>query len=97
MTGAGQPNIRSVVADPMMPFLTGAYGHPVVKTSNLDRLVREGVRFDAACSPCPICAPARASLLTGQHVSRIGVYDNAAPVSSDDLPFDESKLYWREG
>ena len=43
-----RPNILFVVADQMVPFLTGAYGHPVVRTPNLERLVREGVRFDAA-------------------------------------------------
>jgi choline-sulfatase len=82
-----RPNILLIMADQMVPFLTGAYGHPVVKTPNLDRLVREGVRFDAAYSPCPVCAPARASLLTGKYVSNIGAYDNAAPVGSDEPTF----------
>lgn len=81
---ASQPNILLIMADQLMPFLTGAYGHPVVKTPNLDRLVREGVRFDAAYSSCPLCAPARASLMTGRHVSNIRSFDNASAFDSEE-------------
>jgi arylsulfatase A-like enzyme len=42
------PNILLIMADQLVSFLTGAYGHPVVQTPNLDRLVEAGVRFDAA-------------------------------------------------
>jgi choline-sulfatase len=78
-----KPNILLIITDQMVPTLTGAYGHPVVRTPNLDRLVQQGVRFDSAYTPCPICAPARASLMTGRYVSRIRCYDNAAPLSCD--------------
>jgi choline-sulfatase len=81
---ANQPNILMIMADQLMPFLTGAYGHPVVKTPHLDRLVGEGVRFDAAYTSCPLCAPARASLMTGKHVSNIKAYDNAAALDSEE-------------
>lgn len=78
-----RPNILLIMADQLMPQLTGAYGHQVVQTPHLNRLVEEGVRFDAAYSSCPLCAPARASLFTGRFVSRIGAYDNAATFSSE--------------
>lgn len=78
-----KPNILLIMADQLIPFLTGAYGHKVVKTPNLDRLAAEGVVFDAAYSPCPVCAPARASMLTGRYASTIGAYDNAATFSSE--------------
>ncbi len=78
-----RPNILLIMADQMIPHLTGAYGHPVAQTPHLNRLVEEGVRFDAAYSSCPLCAPARASLFTGRFVSRIGAYDNAATISSE--------------
>jgi choline-sulfatase len=82
-----KPNILFIMADQMIPFLTGAYGHPIVKTPHLNRLVEEGVRFDAAYSPCPVCVPARASMMTGKYVSRIGAYDNAAPFSCEEPTF----------
>jgi choline-sulfatase len=77
------PNVLLVLADQLVPFLTGAYGHPVVRTPSLDRLAACGVRFDAAYTPYPLCAPARVSLLTGDHASRHGCYDNAAPLAAD--------------
>jgi choline-sulfatase len=79
-----KPNILSIQVDQMTPFLTGAYGHPVVKTPNLDRLVREGVRFDAAYTPHPVCAPARACMITGKRVSTVEAWDNAALLPADE-------------
>ena len=78
-----KPNILLIIADQLTAALTGAYGHPVVKTPNLDRLVAEGIRFDAAYSPCPVCAPARAALMSGRYVSNCKAYDNAAPWPED--------------
>lgn len=82
-----QPNILFIMADQLTPLLTGAYDHPVVKTPNLDRLVTEGVRFDAAYSSCPLCAPARASLMAGRQTSDIKAYDNAALLAADEPTF----------
>ena len=43
-----RPNILLIISDQMIAALTGAYGHPVVKTAALERLCAEGIRFDAA-------------------------------------------------
>jgi len=80
---AEKPNILLITCDQMVAQLTGAYGHPVVQTPNLNRLVEEGVRFDNAYTSCPICVPARSSLKTGKYVSRIGCYDNGAMFPAD--------------
>ena len=74
----GRPNILLIMADQLIPMLTGAYGQPVVKTPNLDRLAAEGVRFDTAYSPHPVCVPSRACLFSGLYSSRNGVFDNGA-------------------
>jgi len=79
-----RPNILLIQTDQMVASLTGVYGHEVVKTPNLNKLAEEGVRFDNAYTPCPICAPARAATLTGKYVSDIGCYDNAAPLYCDE-------------
>jgi len=43
----------------------GSYGHPLVKTPNIDRLAEEGVLFENAYCNDPICGPSRASFMTG--------------------------------
>jgi choline-sulfatase len=63
-------NILLVMADQLVPFLTGAYGSRVARTPNLDRLAREGVTYDAAYTPYPLCSPARAALMTGRYAER---------------------------
>ncbi len=78
-----KPNVLIVMADQMTCALTGAYGHPVVRTPGLERLCGEGVRFDAAYSPCPLCAPARAAMFSGRYVSRTRTYDNGAALAGD--------------
>ena len=73
-----QPNIVLVMADQLAPHFTGTYGHPLVSTPAMDALAERGARFDAAYCHSPLCAPARFSMLSGQPVSAIGAWDNAA-------------------
>ena len=70
-------NVLLVLVDQLVPFLTGAYGDPIAQTPALDRLAAEGVRYDAAYTPYPLCSPARAALVTGRHASSLGCWDNA--------------------
>ena len=74
----GRPNILVVMADQLAPHFTGAYGHPLVRTPAMDALAERGTRFDAAYCHSPLCAPARFTMLSGQPVSAIGAWDNAA-------------------
>jgi choline-sulfatase len=59
-----------------------AYGHPVVQAPTLTRLAQEGVVFESAYCPSPLCAPSRAALLTGRLPSRTGAFDNAAELAA---------------
>jgi choline-sulfatase len=81
-TGQRLPNILLVVADQMTPFLLQACGHAGARTRHLAALGERGVSFTAAYTPSPICVPARAGLMTGQQVSRLGCYDNGDPFPS---------------
>ncbi len=87
MAQTDQPNILLIVCDQLIAALTGAYGHRVVSTPNLDRLAEQGVRFDAAYTPFPVCSPARACLMTGRHASAIGAWDNGALLPADQPTF----------
>ncbi len=60
-----KPNILLIHSDQHRYDSVGANGHKIVKTPNLDRLAGEGANFSHAFTPCPICSPARASLLKG--------------------------------
>ena len=82
-----QPNILMIMADQLPARAVGAYGHPLVRTPNMDALAREGTAFTSAYTNCPICAPARASMATGLYVSRIGAYDNGADFPSSTPTF----------
>ena len=73
-----RPNIVLIMADQLAPQFTGSYGHPLVKTPHMDALCAEGMRFDAAYCNSPLCAPSRASFMSGQQVSKIATYDNGA-------------------
>lgn len=70
--GIGRPNILLLYADDWRHDTLGAAGHPVVRTPYLDRLATEGVRFRRAYVTTSICGVSRASLLTGQWMSRHG-------------------------
>jgi choline-sulfatase len=75
---ARRPNVVVVMADQLGAGWLPAYGHEVVRAPNLSRLAQDGVTFESAYCPSPLCAPSRAAMLTGRRASRIGVFDNAA-------------------
>ena len=60
-----QPNVLLICADRWSGLFTRSAGHPVAMTPTIDQLARNGVQFDRAYSACPICIPARRSLMTG--------------------------------
>ena len=82
-----RPNIVLIMADQLAPQFTSTYGHPLVKTPNLDALAARGARFDAAYCNSPLCAPARFSFMAGRHITKIGAYDNASEFSASTPTF----------
>jgi arylsulfatase A-like enzyme len=62
-----KPNIVLILADDLGYGDLGAYGQRYIRTPNLDRMARDGIRFTQFYAACAVCAPSRASLMTGQH------------------------------
>lgn len=62
-----RPNLLFLFSDQHARRVAGCYGDPAAPTPNLDRLASEGVVFDNAYCPSPLCVPSRMSMLTGRH------------------------------
>lgn len=77
-----QPNILILMVDQLAGTFFPDGPAEWLHTPNLKRLAERSVRFQNAYTASPLCAPARASFMTGQMPSRTGVYDNAAEFAS---------------
>src|ERR1700721_196220 len=80
---SARPNILILMVDQLAGTLFPDGPAPFLKTPNLSRLAARSVRFKNCYAASPLCAPARASFMSGQLPSRTRVYDNAAEFASD--------------
>lgn len=71
-----KPNILFFFVDQQRYDTIGAYGQKLDVTPNLDRLAREGIKFEYAFTPQPVCGPARACVQTGRYAAQTGCYTN---------------------
>lgn len=67
------PNIIIILADDLGYGDLGCYGHPTIRTPNLDRMAQEGLRFTDFYAAAHLCTPSRAALLTGRYAVRSGM------------------------
>lgn len=74
-----KPNVIVIMADDLGYGDLSCYGQKNYATPHLDRMASEGARFTQFNSPCPICAPTRAALLTGRYPLRCGLIENPTP------------------
>ena len=91
------PNILLVICDQLRAFETGCYGNPIIHTPNLDRMAREGLRFETAVSTFPVCMAARSVLLSGQYNRTCtgGVSNVSLPGQQGDFIMPEYPEYGR--
>lgn len=71
-----KPNVLFIFTDQHRLSAVGAYGQTPCLTPNIDRLAREGVRFERAYTTCPVCSPARGTIMTGQYPHTHGICSN---------------------
>ncbi len=74
-TIAKQPNIVVLLCDDLGYGDLSSFGHPIIKTENLDQLAASGIRLTNFYSTAPVCSPSRVGLLTGRSPNKAGVYD----------------------
>src|SRR4051812_1788754 len=70
-----KPNFIVILADDLGYNDIGCFGSPLIKTPNLDRMAKEGVRFTSFYVGASVCTPSRAALLTGCYPARVGMGD----------------------
>ena len=80
-SSASRPNVVIYLTDDQNQWDYGAYGNPEIETPAVDALAASGIKFNFAFTTFAVCAPARASLLTGLYPMRSG-----APIAAPGRP-----------
>ncbi len=85
--GTKRPNIILIIGDDISWNDFGCYGHPTIRTPNIDRLAKEGIRFTNTFLTASSCSPSRCSLITGRYPHNTGAAELHTPLPADQLPF----------
>jgi arylsulfatase A-like enzyme len=95
--GPTRPNVVLIIADDMAWDDCGANGNRKIKTPHIDRLAREGMRFDRAFVAASSCSPSRSSILTGRYPHSTGAEELHWPLPPEQITFVEklkASGYW---
>jgi arylsulfatase len=91
-----KPNIILIIADDLGCFELGCYGQTKIKTPNIDKLAKGGMKFTHFYAGCPVCAPSRCTLMTGKHTGHSTVRNNKEvkpegqhPIRAEDVTIAE--------
>lgn len=82
-----RPNIIIFIADDISYNDFGCYGHPVIKTPNIDRLAANGLRFTNAFLTTSSCSPSRNSIITGRYPHNTGAPELHSNLATNQIPF----------
>lgn len=86
---ASKPNILFIMSDDHAYQAISAYSDKLIETPNIDRIADEGLLFTNACVTNSICAPSRATILTGKHTHLNGKIDNKMPFDTTQVTFPQ--------
>ena len=92
-----RPNILLIIADDLGCEDSGPYGCKGVRTPNLDRLAREGMKFTQAFNTCSSCSPSRSGIITGRYPHNTGAERLHMPLPKEQVTFVEKLKaagYW---
>ena len=94
-----KPNILMIFCDDLTTQAISAYGDDrhLLSTPGMDRIAKEGMRFDRCLVPNPLCSPSRAVLLTGKYQHLNGVYNNTNRRTFDGSQQTFPKLLQKAG
>lgn len=87
-----QPNIILIVADDLGYGDLGCYGQQKIQTPNIDRMTKLGMRFTQFYAGTAVCAPSRASLMTGLHTGHTAIRGNQGVKPEGQYPLPASSL-----
>src|SRR5687768_7255540 len=85
-TSAGTPNIIFIMTDDQRQDALSVYGNTILKTPHIDRIGNEGARFTEAFVTNALCAPSRATFLTGLYSHEHGVISNGYGPGFENQP-----------
>lgn len=89
---ASKPNIILILADDLGYGDLGCYGQQKIATPNIDKLAQQGLKFNQFYAGSTVCAPSRASLLTGLHTGHTAVRGNRGMKPEGQFPLPESTV-----
>lgn len=90
--GGSKPNIILILADDLGYGDLGCYGQQKVRTPNIDALAADGLKFNQFYAGAPVCAPSRASLMTGLHTGHTAVRGNREFKPEGQYPLPEATV-----
>lgn len=91
-----RPNIVMVLTDDQGCWSLGSYGNKEVITPNIDKLAKNGMKFDNFYCTSPVCSPARASIMTGKMPSQHGVLDWLGGGAVNKEEFKDIKINYKK-
>ena len=81
-----KPNVVLVIADDLPAWVLGCYGNVEIKTPNIDRMARTGVRYSNSFVVTPVCSASRATLFSGRTPMQHGIHDYLTAQPIPDPP-----------